>query len=437
MTPGADRRLGLIIVAVMALTTGGSFGGVDLPTGFVASPLATGLNAPTAMVLTPDGRVLIAQQGGELRIWHPATGLQAAAAHDFDVDSQGERGFIGIEIDPAFANNRRVYAHISRAGPSIGGSIRRVTLNAAGTAVDAASETEIFYIGDYSSATNHNGGAMHFGADGKLYISVGENATTSHAQSLANLFGKILRINADGSIPTDNPTSLMGVAGSPTGQNRAIWALGLRNPFTFAIQPGTGRMFINDVGAGTWEEVNEGAAGRNFGWPTTEGPFSASEFPSFSHPLVYYHHSNPDVGRPASPDFTGFAVAGGAFYNPATASFPASHLGDYFFGDLRGWVKRFDPSANTVDAFAGGLGPVVDLRVDPSGHLLILDRSGTLRRISFCRADFNASGDVSVQDIFDFLAAYFGNEPAADFNGASGISVQDIFDFLEAYFTPC
>ena len=82
-----------------------------------------------------------------------------------------------------------------------------------------------------------------------------------------NRLGKILRINPDGSIPTDNP-----FFSTATGVNRAIWALGLRNPFTFAFQPGTGRIFINDVGQSAWEEINDGVAGANYGWPECEGP---------------------------------------------------------------------------------------------------------------------------------------------------------------------
>ena len=115
-------------------------------------------------------------------------------------------------------------------------------------------------------ATNHNGGAIHFGPDGKLYAAVGENANGSNAQTLSNLLGKMLRLNADGSIPSDNP--FFNVA---TGNNRMIWALGLRNPFTFDFQPGTGRMFINDVGEVSWEEINDGIPGSNYGWPSAEG----------------------------------------------------------------------------------------------------------------------------------------------------------------------
>src|SRR5205823_6118401 len=117
-----------------------------------------------------------------------------------------------------------------------------------------------------SAATNHNGGATHFGPDGKLWIAVGENANGANSQTLTNLLGKMLRINSDGTIPTDNP-----FYNTATGQNRAIWALGLRNPYTFTFQPGTGRMHINDVGQNTWEEIDVGVAGANYGWPSTEG----------------------------------------------------------------------------------------------------------------------------------------------------------------------
>ena len=96
---------------------------------------------------------------------------------------------------------------------------------------------------------------MHFGPDGKLYVSVGDQQDTGIPQKLDNPFGKILRINSDGTIPTDNP-----FYNTTTGINRAIWAYGLRNPYTTAFDPATGKFFINDVGQDTWEEIDEGAA---------------------------------------------------------------------------------------------------------------------------------------------------------------------------------
>src|SRR4029453_15681437 len=103
------------------------------------------------------------------------------------------------------------------------------------------SETVILELDNLSSATNHNGGAIHFGPDGKLYGAVGENDTGSNSKTPANRLGKMLRINSDGTIPADNP-----FFNTASGDNRSIWALGLRNPFTFTFQPTTGRMFIND-----------------------------------------------------------------------------------------------------------------------------------------------------------------------------------------------
>ena len=135
-----------------------------------------------------------------------------------------------------------------------------------------------------SSATNHNGGALSFGPDGKLYAAVGENANGANAQSMANLLGKMLRINKDGSIPDRQPV----LHCRPPGNNRAIWALGLRNPFTFAFNPAGGQLFINDVGQNTWEEINDGIAGANYGWPTTEG---ATTNPQFRSPRYAYNHS--------------------------------------------------------------------------------------------------------------------------------------------------
>src|SRR4029077_18085868 len=149
-----------------------------------------------------------------------------------------------------------------------GGAHNRVSrFTAAGDVAAPSSEVHLLDLEPLSSATNHNGGALHFGPDGKLYIGVGENADGANAQTLSNLLGKMLRINANGSIPTDNP-----FYNTATGNNRAIWALGLRNPFNFAFHAGTPRLFINDVGESTYEEINDGIAGSNYGWPITEGP---------------------------------------------------------------------------------------------------------------------------------------------------------------------
>jgi hypothetical protein len=186
---------------------------------------------------------------------------------------------------------------------------------------------------------------------------------------LSNRLGKVLRINSDGSIPADNP-----FFNTATGANRSIWALGLRNPFTFTFQPGTGRMFINDVGQNTWEEINDGVAGSNYGWPTTEG---VTTNPAFRSPLFVYTHGTGPT--------TGCAIAGGAFYNPLNVQFPSSFVGKYFFADLcSGWIRTLDPAAGTAADFASSIAQPVDLKVGPDGSLYYLSiGGGLLSRIQF------------------------------------------------------
>ena len=249
----------------------------------------------------PTGASSSAEQGGRLRVIKNGA-LLATPFVTLTVNSSGERGLLGVTFDPDFATNNFVYVYYTATTPNVHNRISRFTAN--GDVAVAGSEVVILDLNPLSGATNHNGGAIHFGEDGKLYAAVGDNANGANAQTLANLLGKILRINADGSIPTDNP-----FYGQAAGVNRAIWALGLRNPYTFSIEPVTGRMFINDVGQNTWEEINEGVAGSNYGWPDTEGPTSD---PRFDPPVYAYQHG---AGTP-----TGCAITGGAFYNPQDSS---------------------------------------------------------------------------------------------------------------------
>lgn len=321
------------------------------------------------MEIAPDGRIFVCEQGGRLRVIKNGA-LLATPFLTVNVDSSGERGLLGIAFDPSFGVlNNFVYVYYTVPSSPRHNRVSRFTAN--GDVAVAGSETVILELDNLSGATNHNGGAIHFGPDGKLYVAVGENATTSNSQTLSNRLGKVLRINSDGSIPTDNP-----FFNTATGANRSIWALGLRNPFTFAFQPGTGRMFINDVGQNTWEEINDGIAGSNYGWPTTEGPTSN---PAFRSPLFAYQHG----GSPT----TGCAIAGGAFYNPLNVTFPSSFVGKYFFADLcTGWIRTFDPATGTAGDFASGVVQPVDLKVGADGSLYYLSinfGNGFVSRVQF------------------------------------------------------
>ena len=350
-----------------------------LPPGFTETEFGGSLSgAPTAMEFSPDGRLFICLQTGQVRIIKNGS-LLATPFLSLSVDSSGERGLLGIALDPNFFTNHYVYVYYTVPTFPIHNRVSRFT--AAGDVTAPGSEVVILNLDNLSSATNHNGGALHFGPDGKLYIGVGENANGANAQTLSNLLGKVLRINSNGSIPTDNP-----FYNSATGNNRAIWALGLRNPFTFAFQPGMTRMFINDVGESTYEEINDGIAGSNYGWPVTEGP---TNNPSFRSPIYFYQH---DIGC---------AIVGGAFYNPPVLQFPSSYLGKYFFADLcGGWIHVFNPASGMATDFASGINTPVDLHVGPDGALYYLDRGsgGQVFRVSALPAQaLNISGRAAVE----------------------------------------
>ena len=336
-----------------------------LPTGFSETPIS-GLTSPTAMAFSPDGRLFVCQQGGQLRVIKNGALLPTPFV-SLNVDSSGERGLLGVTFDPDFASNQFVYVYYTATTPAVHNRVSRFIAN--GDVALTSSEAIILDLNNLSGAMNHNGGAIHFGPDGKLYIATGENATPSNAQSTNNLLGKILRINADGSIPTDNP-----FFNTLTGNTRAIWALGLRNPYTFAFQPGTGRMFINDVGAGSWEEIDVGQAGGNYGWPNCEGSCSN---PNFINPLFAYPHSGAST--------TGCAITGGTFYNPSVSNFPAAYIGTYFFADFcTGFIKRIDPTTATLTDFATGISSPVDLQVGQDGALYYLARgAGRVFRVQF------------------------------------------------------
>jgi uncharacterized protein (TIGR03437 family) len=318
------------------------------------------------MDIAPDGRLFVCLQDGQLRVIKGGA-LLPTPFLSVTVDSSGERGLLGIAFDPGFANNNFVYIYYTVPSSPRHNRISRFT--ASGDVAAPGSEAIILELDNLSTATNHNGGAIHFGPDGKLYVGVGENANGSNSQSFNNLLGKVLRINSDGSTPNDNP-----FLNTTTGKNQLIWSLGLRNPFTFAFQPGTGRMFINDVGQNTWEEINDGIAGSNYGWPTTEG---ATNNPAFRSPLFSYGHGTGPT--------TGCAIAGGAFYNPANVQFPSSFVGKYFFADLcSGWIRVFDPVAGAPAGFATEINQPVDLKVAADGSLYYLSiGSASLFRVRF------------------------------------------------------
>jgi glucose/arabinose dehydrogenase len=341
-----------------------------LPAGFNDSTLVDGLTRPTSMEITPDGRIFVCEQDGNLRIVTAQGQLLAQPFLSLKVDNQMERGLLGVAFDPDFKKNGYIYIYYTV--PNGLKTHNRVSrFKAKGNVAVPGSEKVLIDIQPPTPDLPlqiHNGGAMHFGPDGKLYIAVGDHyQPETAAQDLTNLHGKILRINPDGTIPQSNPFYR-----KLKGANRAIYAYGFRNPFTFAFSK-TGRLFVDDVQLDEQEEIDDVKRGGNYGWPYFQGrnPFMkapANVKLNTSPPWKTYDH-----GMLAQ---QGCAITGGTFYEPATSQFPKSYKGQYFYADFcNQWINVINTTTHVVQEFATGVTPyLVDMDIGRDGSLFYLSR---------------------------------------------------------------
>jgi glucose/arabinose dehydrogenase len=384
---------------------------VEVPSGFVAETIATNLNAATAIAPTPDGRVFIADQTGRLLVWKDGRVLDAPALA-LHVTDYWERGLIGLALDSDFPRPPHLYLLYVTDKPFVHHVLARFTIQ--GDVIDPSSETILLEGDDQATlggsvAAGHQGGALRFGSDGGLYVSIGEQTAGEPAQRLDTLQGKILRLNRDGSIPTDNP-----FFSETSGKYRSIYARGVRNSFGIAAQPKAdgGRMFFTDVGGSAFEEVNELKPGANYGWPHAEG---ISTNAAFANPLHAY------------PPMIGQSVVGGAFVPRSTfkgqsPNWPEKWRGRFFFADfMKHWIKALDPDAPTnVLTFARGLNGPVATELAPDGSLFVLNRgaiwrdpkkfvpnAGSLVRIRYLgegKPDVGAPNSDSARSLTNFAA---------------------------------
>ncbi len=392
------KILGLILMVLFTAEDGIA---QSFPNGFSRVQVASGISKPTVLTFAPDGRIFIAEQGGKLRVLKNGN-LLSTPFVSLGVNSSGERGLIGIALDPNFSSNQYIYLYYTLAD----GSRNRVSrFTANGDIVVPGSEVVLLNLDPLSSATNHNGGAMHFGTDGKLYVAVGDNANSSNAQNLDTYHGKILRINPDGSVPSGNPYA------SGSNQRRRVWAYGLRNPYTFDIQSGTGKVFVNDVGQNTWEEINNATTGGlNFGWPSAEGN---SSNPAYTNPVFAYPHG--------SGDGKGCAITGGVFFNSSASNYPAEYQGRFFYLDYcNNWINMLDNNAaNTRLPFATSAGSgMVSMEVGNDGNLYYLSRNDSrLYKIIYTNVSAPAITDqpdnveVSAGQAASFSVSASGSSP--------------------------
>jgi glucose/arabinose dehydrogenase len=200
----SEKLVSGVVLFIVTLLLGWSCMGIayaaTVPPGFTDSLVASGLNNPTAMALAPDGRIFVCQQGGALRVIKNGV-LLPTPFLTVTVDSSGERGLLGVAFDPNFASNQLVYIYYTATTPTLHNRISRFT--AAGDVAMAGSETIVMDLDNLSTATNHNGGALHFGPDGNLYVAVGDNANGAKCTVIIKSIGQdasdfIFRKHSDG-----------------------------------------------------------------------------------------------------------------------------------------------------------------------------------------------------------------------------------------------
>ena len=196
-----------------------------VPAGLTETRVVTGLAQPVAMTFAPDGRLFVTEKTGKLRVVSAQGQLLAAPFLQVSVDSLGERGLLGVELDPEFQTNGHLYVYYTSTEGTIHNRLSRFTAAdanpdpaayAPGNTAAPGSEVQLINF-DPLASIYHNSGNIHFGPDGKMYVSVGDNVRNEVSQRLDNLWGKIIRINKDGSVPADNP-----FYNQTTGINRAI-----------------------------------------------------------------------------------------------------------------------------------------------------------------------------------------------------------------------
>lgn len=263
---------------------------VEAPVGgdFSLQPMIQGLNLAVAFAPAPDGLVYYTEKNtGNIRVINGSAGwtLQNSVFAQVPVFlevggfEQDEEGLVGITLDPSYANNGYVYVFHTAPNPVRNRIVRIVkTTNGQG---DAVGTFDRVVLDNLPAAKYHNGGTMTFGPDGKLYVFVGDNYIEfqDRAQQLGFLNGKFLRVNADGSIPGDNP-----FPGSP------VYSLGHRNSFGFTFHPHTGDLWQGENGAETYDELNRILSGGNYGWPFYEGVSRDSRY------LDPVHTITPQIG---------------------------------------------------------------------------------------------------------------------------------------------
>jgi glucose/arabinose dehydrogenase len=361
---------------------------MSVPENFSSSTFLSGINQPMGMTWLPDGRVLIIEKPGTIKITDPDEGTKDTATYmdlTGKVNDGRERGFIDITLDPNFEQNGYVYVFYSNDDEDTN-RIARFTHQENGgglqSSADPSTEFVVWKEDEPWKSCCHQGAGLDFGPDGKLWLTTGDDFEGGAvSQNLAKASGKVIRINKDGTIPQDNP--YVG-DGNPDTLGE-IWAYGVRNPFRGEWDLESKRFFFGDVGGNEnpdYEEVNVATLdnpGANYGWPACEGTSKSTEDApceiSQTAPVYSYPHSE------------GNSITGGEVYRGN--QFPTEYQGAYFFGDYaKNWIKylTFDSNGDvqSVEMFEDSADNVNSISVGPDGALYWTSISdGTITKVTY------------------------------------------------------
>jgi glucose/arabinose dehydrogenase len=383
--PRLRAGLGLSLNLAVAASACSSQSGPTLPQGTGARLLevASGLSVPLYLTSPPNDahRLFIVEKTGGVRVVKDGT-LLVTPFLDLSgkVSSGGEQGLLGLAFDPNYASNGRFFVHYTDAAGDTRVSSFQVSANP--DVADAGSEQVILTATQPYS--NHNGGQLVFGPDGMLYLGLGDGGASGdpqgRGQDLSDLLSSVIRIDVRAGpsyiVPPDNPFV------AQAGARPEIWSYGLRNPWRFSFDRGTGDLYIADVGEGRFEEVDispaAGGAGKgaNYGWSRMEGnhcfPSGQCDQVGLTSPAYEYSHSN------------GCSITGGYVYRGS--AIPALQ-GLYFFADYcQGWVRSFRYTGGAATELTewqallpGGF--ITSFGEDAAGELYLMIQSGRVFKI--------------------------------------------------------
>ena len=367
MLNGSHRVSGWLVAFGAALLLGGPAAAQTAESSagvLTAQVIVEGLDHPWALAFLPDGRMLVSERSGQLRV--VADGVAGEPIEGVpNVYDEGQGGLLDIALAPDFATSGLLYLSFSERAEDAGlqrgqgTAVLRANLVLEGTGGRLENPTVIFRMNKFTTTNRHFGSRIVVAQDGNLFVTLGERGDQDRAQDMTDLAGAIVRIGPDGTIPADNPR--------PEGWADELWSKGHRNPQGATLRE-DGTLFTVEHGARGGDEVNMPKPGANYGWPVITYGVDYSglsigegtEKPGMEQPLHYWDPS--------------ISPSGLDFYD---ASLIPGWEGDLLLGGLSGQVLvRLDMEGDAVVGeerlFAGTLGRIRDVRVGPDGAIYLL-----------------------------------------------------------------